>query len=185
MRARKQNTVHMAGLCVCYLGRGSKVPFALLTTWYCLLASLLGTLYHSAVSFGFMWLQLPLMSACLSADEAMRGAYGSLASRLSAQLASRSAPLWIAIAGGPGAGKSTLAARVSALLNEAEGSEVSVVLPMDGFHYSRAQLSQLDPPDASEFLPRRGAPWTFDAEGLYAALLAAKQEGEATLPTYR
>ena len=55
---------------------------------------------------------------------------------------------------------------------------------MDGFHYSRAELCELDPPDAPAYLPRRGAPWTFDAEKCVEYLTAAKKNGEAVLPTY-
>jgi pantothenate kinase len=91
---------------------------------------------------------------------------------------------WVGIAGGPGAGKSTLAEAVCARVNKAAGAEISVVLPMDGFHYSRARLRELDPPDAAAYLPRRGALWTFDAELLCAALARAKSTGEASLPTY-
>ena len=80
----------------------------------------------------------------------------------------------IGISGPPGAGKSTLAAAVAGRVNRAQGRECCVVLPMDGFHYSRAQLCALDPPDAASYLPRRGAPWTFDAEALLACLSAAK-----------
>ncbi|KAL1518759.1 hypothetical protein AB1Y20_003043 [Prymnesium parvum] len=126
-----------------------------------------------------MWL------LCLLAHDAkMLPTYDRLAARLTERMARAPAdrPLWIGIAGGPGAGKSTLAAAVSARVNEARGTDASVVLPMDGFHYSRAQLRQLDPPDASSYLPRRGAPWTFDAEGLCAALSSAKRLGHASLP---
>ena len=60
----------------------------------------------------------------------------------------------------------------------------AVVLPMDGFHYSRAELRALDPPDAGSLLPRRGSPWTFDAEGLCASLTRAKAASEGRLPVY-
>ena len=48
----------------------------------------------------------------------------------------------------------------------------------------RAQLKELDPPDARSFLPRRGAPHTFDAEELAKQLIDARQSGEASLPVY-
>lgn len=121
------------------------------------------------------------------ADIAMTTTYDRLASDVVTQLSERrvtDGALWIGIAGGPGAGKSTLAAAVSKRVNQELGPETSVVLPMDGFHYSRAELRRLDPPDASSFLPRRGSPWTFDAEGLCDALHAAKRTGSASLPTY-
>ena len=97
---------------------------------------------------------------------------------------------WIALAGGPGAGKSTLAARVAASVNEQVQQDVVVVLPMDGFHYSRAQLKAMGEqngevgPTFEDLIARRGSPWTFDAHALCAALSAARQAGEYSLPTY-
>ncbi|MFD7839448.1 nucleoside/nucleotide kinase family protein [Streptomyces sp. NPDC059761] len=67
----------------------------------------------------------------------------------------------LGIAGPPGAGKSTLAARLA----QALGPERAVVVPMDGFHLAHAELERLGRAD------RKGAPDTFDAAG-YAALLA-------------
>ncbi|KOY54829.1 nucleoside/nucleotide kinase family protein [Streptomyces sp. XY332] len=66
----------------------------------------------------------------------------------------------LGIAGPPGAGKSTLAARLAQVL----GPELAVVVPMDGFHLAQAELERLGRAD------RKGAPDTFDAAG-YAALL--------------
>ncbi|MFE2875819.1 nucleoside/nucleotide kinase family protein [Streptomyces roseus] len=67
----------------------------------------------------------------------------------------------LGIAGPPGAGKSTLAARLA----QALGPERAAVVPMDGFHLAQAELERLGRAD------RKGAPDTFDAAG-YAALLA-------------
>ena len=64
--------------------------------------------------------------------------------------------LLFGLAGCPGSGKSTLARKL------AEWQQHVAVLPMDGFHLSRAQLDAL--PNAAEAHARRGAPWTFDAE---------------------
>ena len=77
----------------------------------------------------------------------------------------------IGIAGVPGSGKSTVAEAVSRRANaiyqeqkpEQAGNSVVVDIPMDGFHYSRAHLSQM--PDPVEATHRRGAAFTFDAEG--------------------
>ena len=70
----------------------------------------------------------------------------------------------IAIAGVPGSGKTTLAGKVSNILNRGSSFPICQVLPMDGFHLTRAQLDQMsDPVEAHE---RRGAPFTFDADGL-------------------
>lgn len=65
----------------------------------------------------------------------------------------------LGIAGPPGAGKSTLAERLTEAL---EGR--AVLVPMDGFHLAGAELERLGRDD------RKGAPDTFDAPG-YAALL--------------
>jgi len=65
----------------------------------------------------------------------------------------------LGIAGLPGAGKSTLTARLLAELGD-----VAVGVPMDGFHLANAELQRLGRAD------RKGAPDTFDAAG-YIALL--------------
>ena len=65
----------------------------------------------------------------------------------------------LGIAGAPGAGKSTLAARLARELGEQ-----AVLVPMDGFHLADAALERLGR------LGRKGAPDTFDAGG-YVALL--------------
>lgn len=63
----------------------------------------------------------------------------------------------------------------------------AVVLPMDGFHYSRSQLKTMSNSNNytyDELLARRGAPWTFDADGCIDAFTLARQNGYATLPIY-
>ena len=87
---------------------------------------------------------------------------------------------WICLAGGPGAGKSTLSAAVVKRLNELSGiPDFSVVLPMDGFHFSRKQLREIseqpDAPTFEELLARRGSQWTFDANAVCAALSEARK----------
>lgn len=78
----------------------------------------------------------------------------------------------IAVSGIPGSGKTTLAAGVATRLNKlwhdanpARASEISIAtfLPMDGYHLTRAQLSAL--PDPQTAHARRGAAFTFDAQG--------------------
>ncbi|MFB8402023.1 nucleoside/nucleotide kinase family protein [Streptomyces sp. NPDC055912] len=66
----------------------------------------------------------------------------------------------LGLAGAPGAGKSTLAARLVARLDG-----LAVLVPMDGFHLAQAELERLGRAG------RKGAPDTFDAAG-YLALLA-------------
>jgi pantothenate kinase len=61
----------------------------------------------------------------------------------------------VAIAGPPGAGKSTIAEELCALLPE----QSAIVVPMDGFHYDDAILKQRG------LRNRKGAPETFDIAG--------------------
>ena len=117
-------------------------------------------------------------------DEAMYDTYDALAARCVALVEAQAGGggVWIGIAGGPGAGKSTVAEAVAA--RAAKKGVASVVLPMDGFHYSKAELRGLDPPDAARYLPRRGAPWTFDAARFCGDLRRAKANERASWPTY-
>lgn len=142
-------------------------------------------------------------------DERMLNTYDSLASRLldryekdaASQNNLRNNQLFVCIAGGPGSGKSTLSTAVARRINEKmqkkdgsdgnnDGEELhAVVLPMDGFHYSRSQLQSMGESahikyTFDELIARRGAPWTFDAEGCVAAFTDARQNGNASLPIY-
>ena len=74
----------------------------------------------------------------------------------------------LGIAGGPGAGKTTLAEQVVRALN-GDGPPWAAHVPMDGFHLADAELDRLGRRD------RKGAPDTFDAAG-YAALLRRLRE---------
>lgn len=74
----------------------------------------------------------------------------------------------VALAGAPGAGKSTMSERLLAAL---PGGEAALV-PMDGFHFDNAVL------DAMGLRQRKGAPETFDCAGL-AATLRRIRAGEA------
>jgi len=73
----------------------------------------------------------------------------------------------VAIAGPPGAGKSTLAER----LHEVLPDNSSVVVSMDGFHFDDAVL------DRRGLRSRKGSPETFDQAG-FAALLKRIRSGE-------
>lgn len=83
--------------------------------------------------------------------------------------------LIVAIAGPPGAGKSTLAEALCDRLNGADRTAEkahSVILPMDGFHYDNAVLSMRG------LLARKGAPDTFDVSGFAHALKRIASDGE-------
>lgn len=73
----------------------------------------------------------------------------------------------IGFAGGPGVGKSTLAAQLVAALNEASPGRAALV-PMDGFHMKHAKLEAMGQTDF------KGAPHTFEAGDFVAFLKKLK-----------
>lgn len=81
----------------------------------------------------------------------------------------------IALAGPPGAGKSTLSERLLAALPAGEAA----LVPMDGFHFDNAVLDQMG------MRNRKGAPETFDCAGLVATLLRIRSgEGPVAVPLF-
>ncbi len=78
-----------------------------------------------------------------------------------------------AIAGPPGAGKSTLAAAVAAALGPG-----ARVVPMDGFHYDDAVLL------ARGLRHRKGAPDTFDAGGFVHLIRRLRTGEEVAIPVF-
>ncbi|GAB6897485.1 nucleoside/nucleotide kinase family protein [Kineosporia succinea] len=75
----------------------------------------------------------------------------------------------VGIAGVPGAGKTTLAEKLTAVLVDRIGADQVAHVPMDGFHLADVTLDRLGSRQ------RKGAPDTFDALG-YAALLKRLRE---------
>ena len=78
----------------------------------------------------------------------------------------------VAVAGPPGAGKSTLAAALVA------GRSDAALVEMDGFHLDNPVL------EARGLMARKGAPETFDADGFVAAVARLRAGGEVVLPAF-
>jgi pantothenate kinase len=76
----------------------------------------------------------------------------------------------LGLTGAPGAGKSTLAARIVDELAPA-----AVLVPMDGFHLANTELQRLRRAD------RKGAPDTFDVDGYLALLSRLRENGPAAV----
>ncbi len=82
----------------------------------------------------------------------------------------------VAIAGPPGAGKSTVAARTRQELQD-RGTPAGL-FSMDGFHYDNAILS------ARDLIVRKGAPETFDVPGIKSMLSRLLKESEVAVPEF-
>jgi pantothenate kinase len=99
-------------------------------------------------------------------------------SRVILERAAGARRLTVAIAGPPGAGKSTLAQSLLETLNASKPG-IAALMPMDGFHYDNAVLEPLG------LMPRKGAPQTFDAAGFIAALARIHKGGaDVAVPVF-
>ncbi|NTS33108.1 nucleoside triphosphate hydrolase [Phyllobacterium sp. BT25] len=85
--------------------------------------------------------------------------------------AARTDRLIVAIAGAPGAGKSTASAALCEAINAREPG-AAIVVPMDGFHLDNAIL------DAMNLRKRKGSPPTFDCAGFEALLNRLRHIGD-------
>ena len=79
----------------------------------------------------------------------------------------------VAVAGPPGAGKSTIAETLTARI-----SHPAAVVPMDGYHLDNGELV------ARNLLPRKGAPETFDAAGFLHLVQQLKTPQAVDYPTF-
>jgi pantothenate kinase len=87
---------------------------------------------------------------------------------------------FVGIAGIPGAGKSTLARHLRDAFNHiAQRPDMSVVVPLDGFHLANSELEQRGQTG------RKGSPETFLAQAFFAKLLEIKRSTRPVLlPLY-
>ena len=105
-------------------------------------------------------------------------------SALPPDVASRERRFILGIAGPPASGKSTLAAALRDALNApsaaGEGAGIAAIAALDGFHYDDRVLH------ARGHRLRKGAPFTFDAEGFEAMLkrLAASSREAVAVPVF-
>lgn len=79
----------------------------------------------------------------------------------------------VAVAGPPGAGKSTIARDIATAIGAA-----ARVVPMDGFHYDNAVLDRLG------LRARKGAPETFDVLGFLHLMRRLRAGGDAAIPVF-
>lgn len=109
------------------------------------------------------------MTQAISLDQAIRLIAGRGATRRSIT----------AIAGPPGAGKSTAAAAIRDALNAIEPGSAGL-LQMDGYHFDDVVLEQRN------LRASKGSPQTFDVGGLVAMLLRLRQntEPEIAVPVF-
>lgn len=85
----------------------------------------------------------------------------------------------VAVAGPPGSGKSTLSEQLLKAIDAESDAPCAVIVPMDGFHFDNAIL------EPRGWLPRKGAPHTFDLVGYTQCLQSLKstaETGAAELP---
>jgi pantothenate kinase len=111
------------------------------------------------------------------------GADAAIVEDLAARIRALPTPpvrLRVAIAGPPGAGKSTLAEALVAHLNRTApaAAPVAALVPMDGFHLDNAIL------DARGQRARKGAPDTFDALGVLRMVERLGRDSEVVIPGF-
>jgi pantothenate kinase len=91
------------------------------------------------------------------------------------------------IAGPPGSGKSAFAALLVAVINALAGADVSLVVGMDGWHFTNAYLDSHTIKRNGQPIPLRrlkGSPETFDIDAAFACLSQIRAGGRVHFPVY-
>lgn len=109
-------------------------------------------------------------------DEHMQSVYEEMAAEIQALAASVDHQVLIGIAGAPGAGKSTTSRALVSLIPN------SILLPMDGYHYTRAYLQAMD--DPVEAVKRRGSHWTFNGPQFVSDLRNLRTNQHGMFPSF-
>ncbi|CAE7161091.1 unnamed protein product [Rhizoctonia solani] len=86
--------------------------------------------------------------------------------------------LLVGICGIPASGKTTLVKKVAEKINLLEDG-LAVVVGLDGWHFSRAELDKFD--DVKEAYDRRGAAFTFDAASYVKFITMLRQSPPSTV----
>lgn len=121
-------------------------------------------------------------SKLVQADRMMTLAVQEVADWLQRHVAATNERTLIALAGLPGAGKTTVTARIAERFNALAGAGRMLALGMDGFHLSKKELLRAHGPEG---MTRRGAPWTFDPAALLERLRRLRAaEGTVTWPDF-
>ena len=117
-----------------------------------------------------------LQAGSVTAEAAVAALAAELAERL-LQAAGERERFMVAIAGAPGAGKSTISAAL--VKRFAARGERAIVVPMDGFHFDDVVLNQRG------HRSRKGAAFTFDCAGFEVLLKRIRhRESEIAIPVF-
>jgi pantothenate kinase len=117
-----------------------------------------------------------LSTSAILVDESMFDTYHDMAVEIVHLVYEKNRQVVIGITGAPGSGKSTTAESIASLIPDC------IVVPMDGFHYTKAHLSSME--DPTEAFKRRGAQWTFDGQRFVQALKDLKSHKSGKFPSF-
>ena len=115
-------------------------------------------------------------------DTTMEETYNKLATEIiQAFHAKKDGRLWLAVAGAPGSGKTTVARNLVQHIQEQQPELRALVVPMDGYHLTQKEMAV-----AGYDMKRRGAPWTFNATRMHTDLVEAHKstDRDVLLPDY-